>query len=151
MHQYHYMDESSNYLKLSQYVTKHSNALIEDKRIDDPAIIPQDWYQKERAQIDPKSIPNLIAKGADIWVKWEKDTKELLQKMYTELLNVGEIAAAEFIAEYIKDVDEELSYATSEQLLLDSTNYDMSYIADDQRNKLQYFSDKKWKFEIDKQ
>lgn len=148
MHRYHYMEESKNYLKLCQYYTKHHNGLIEDKRIDDPAIIPKDWYQKERTQIDPKSIPNLIAKGADEWVKWERSTKELLQHMYKELQNIGEIASAEFIAEFIKDVDDELSYATTEQLILDSVNYDMSYIADDQRNKLHDFEEKKWKFEI---
>ena len=54
--------------------------------------------------------------------------KQLYQDMYKELVDIGEIAAAEKIACYICGVDCELKYAERKHLDLESTNYDLPTI-----------------------
>lgn len=142
-HQHQYLEESSKYSNLLQYYTKHHSMLIKDDLISDPEIIPPDWQNKLRTDISPKDLPKLASYAQNRWVSWEKHTKELLQQSYNDLVSIGEIASAEFISNYIKDVDEELAYAESEMLLLESTGYDMSYVADVQNDLFEKYSKKK--------
>lgn len=142
-HQHQYLEESANYANLLQYYTKHHNMLIQDSQVLDPEIIPLDWTDKLRADVSPNDLPKLMSYAQNRWVLWERRTKDLLQQSYKELIALGEIASAEYIAKYIKDVDDELAYAESEMLLLESTGYDMSYIADVQNDLFEKYSKKK--------
>lgn len=142
-HQHQYLEESANYAKLLQYYTKHHNMLIFNSLVSDPEIIPPDWKDKPRTDISPKDLPKLASYAQNRWVLWERRTKELLQQSYKDLVSIGEVASADFISDYIKDVDEELSYAESEMLLLESTGYDMSYVADVQNDLFKKYSKKK--------
>lgn len=144
-HQHQYLEESANYANLLQYYTKHHNMLIQDSQVSDPEIIPLDWKDKLRTDISPKDLPRLASYAQNRWVLWERRTKELLQQSYKDLISIGEIASAEFVFKYIEDVDEELAYAESEMLLLESTGYDMSYIADIQNDLFEKYSKKKVK------
>ena len=65
-------------------------------------------------------------------MKWEHDTCELYSKMYTELEAKGEIVAAEFLCEMVKDVAKELKKAERMHLKFESTDYDMTYIVESQ-------------------
>lgn len=142
-HQHQYLEESENYANLLQYYTKHHNMIIQDSKISDPEIIPPDWFDKLRTDISPKDLPKMTSYAQNRWVLWEQHTKELLQQSYNELISIGEVASADFISGYIKDVDKELAYAESEMLLLESTGYDMSYIADLQDDLFKKYSKKK--------
>ena len=66
------------------------------------------------------------------WIKWEKETKDLYQNYYTQLLNIKQGAAALFLQEYLKDVDNELQEAESQLLDLKAINFDMSLVIDRQ-------------------
>lgn len=144
-HQHQYLEESANYANLLQYYTKRHNMLIQDSQVSDPEIIPPDWKDKLRTDISPKDLPKLASYAQNRWVLWEKHTKELLQQSYKDLVFIGEIASAEFISNYIEDVDDELAYAESEMLLLEATGYDMSYVADLQNNLFEKYSKKEVK------
>ena len=54
--------------------------------------------------------------------------------MYKELVDIGEISAAEKIACYICDVDCELKYAERKHLDLESINYDLPTIVIEQHD-----------------
>lgn len=142
-HQHQYLEESANYTNLLQYYVKHHNMIIQDSHISDPEIIPPAWQNKSRTDVSPKDLPKLASYAQNRWALWERRTKDLLQQSYNDLMSLGEIASAEFIVNYIKDVDDELAYAESEMLLLESTGYDMSYIADVQNDLFEKYSKKK--------
>lgn len=142
MHEYHYLEESINHIKLNQYYLTHYNYLIGDKKIDNPEIIPKDWLYKKRSEININEIKELLNRGVDLWVRWEQKTKILLQQMYKELISLSEFASAEFISNFIKDVDDELAMAQAEKLIYENTNYDISFIADQQEEKYKTYSKK---------
>lgn len=132
-HEYHFKAESCNYRKLNRYYLNHYNKLIPESRVEDPKVIPENWYRYSRIDVDIDTKKNAIKNGMNKWVSWEKETKETLERMYGELLEMGEIATADFIMEFIKDVDCELKWAERKQLDLMSVNYDMTYILDKQK------------------
>lgn len=68
----------------------------------------------------------------EIWINWEQETKELLQKMYLELLDKGEIASADFVCELIRDVTTELSEARTYYLTKKILGYDLGNIMGEQ-------------------
>ena len=132
-HEYHFKTESCNYRKLNRYYLNHYNKLIPEKRVEDPKAIPDNWYMYSRSDVDIQTKKNAIKSGVAKWVSWEKDTKEMLEDFYCEMLELNEISSALFLQEFIKDVDRELKYAERKQLDLASVDYDMTYILGEQK------------------
>ena len=87
-----------------------------------------------RQEVDTGTKKSSVKAGVERWVKWEKETKQLYQDMYKELIDIGEIAAAEKIACYVCDVDCELKYAERKHLDLESINYDLPTIVIEQHD-----------------
>ena len=59
---------------------------------------------------------------------WERETKDLYESMYAELLNENEIAAANFVSRYVDEVDCELKGAEKMHIDLESAGYDIGFI-----------------------
>lgn len=76
MHKYHYLEENENYIKLCCYYLKHYNTVIEDKRVEDPEIIPKNWFYDSNHH--RTEISDYVEFGANTWVEWEQSTKNLL-------------------------------------------------------------------------
>lgn len=140
--QYHYLEENKNYLALNDYFITHYNKLIKDEGVDDPEIIPNSWFSINRKQINVHDITDFIAKAYSKWTNWERDTKELLEISYKELIDSGEMGASLFIAQWVKEIDEELVEAEKDQLLLSSIGYDMVEIVDMQEERKMMFEEK---------
>ena len=62
--------------------------------------------------------------------------------MYKEMLENGSVASAEFLSEYIKDVDCELKKATRYWLNKEAVNYDMTIIVSEQSEKKHKYKEK---------
>lgn len=133
-HKKQYLSESKNYAKLAKYYITHHQSLIPVNRVTDPIVPPYDYVSSARvSDLTPDSIRNLIADSFETWVKWESSTKYLLNEQVSELIKMGANADAEFITGFLTDVDDELAEATRIWRALRNTNYDMSYIMDDQK------------------
>ena len=132
-HEYHFKAESDNYRKLNRYYLNHYNKLILEQRVDDPKVIPDSWYKYSRSDVDIATKKNAVNSAINKWVSWETETKELLERMYCELLDLNEISTAIFLQDFIKDVDCELEYAERKHLDLMSVDYDMTYILEEQK------------------
>ena len=141
-HEYHYAKESSEYRKLCRYYVNHYNRLIPETDFNGIEVIPEIWYNHERKDVDIATKKNAIKEGLEKWVVWETKTKKLYSQMYKELIANESIASAEFLSEYIKDVDEELKEATSYWLNKEAIDYDMSVIIAEQREKEVCYSSK---------
>ena len=131
-HEYHYKKEMCNYRRLHRYFINHFGKLIEEKRIEDPEIIPSSWFRYSRKEVDANTKRTAIKAGIEKWVAWEKETKTLYQEKYRELLENKEEAAAIFLQDLIKDVDCELKWAERKSIELDTVDYNLSLIIGEQ-------------------
>lgn len=127
-HEYHYLAESIAYRKVCRYYTNHHNKIIEEVRIDVPEVVPSNWYKYDRQDVDMSTKKGAVKNGIVMWVDWERETKELYQNLYNELLALGEVASANFVASLICDVDHELKIAERHHLKLKSVDFDISMI-----------------------
>lgn len=134
-HEYHYLEESCAHRELNRYFINHYNKLIPERPIENPNIIPNNWFSHTRQDVDPSTKMNAIKNGLEKWVEWERDTKKLYEEMYKELIDINEIASAMKIQEFICDVDEELEKAEQYHLNKKAINYDLSEIVAEQKSK----------------
>ena len=97
-------------------------------------MIPASWIQYTRQDVDRNTKQKAVEDGLNKWVKWEGGTLNLYQKMYKELIDIGEIAAATYVMYHlIKDVSEELMTAEKYQLNKNATGYDLTSIIEEQK------------------
>lgn len=141
-HEYHYHKEMCGYRKLHRYAINHHGKLIEEKRIEDPEAIPSSWYRYNRSEVDASTKRNAVKTGIEKWVAWEKETKDLYQRMYKELMNMGEEAVAIFLQKYIEDVDCELKWAERKAIELSDVDYSLAYIIGEQKRLHDKYKDK---------
>lgn len=127
-HEYHYLDETCNYRKLCRYFINHHSKLIPESDVDNPEIIPSNWYRYERQDVDNGTKVNAIKNGITLWVNWEKETKKLYEEMYEELININEVASAMNLKMFICGVDEELKCAERKFLDLKAIDYSLEVI-----------------------
>ena len=131
-HEKQYEEESCNWRTLSRYYIEHYNKLIEEQRIDDPEIIPSDWFNYSRQDVDIMTKRRAVENGLQVWIDWEKGTKHMYEKMYSELMGLGRIATAVFLSQFICGVDDELSRAYEYHLYKKTVDYDMEHIVSEQ-------------------
>lgn len=134
-HEYHYLAETMNYRSLCRYFINHHNMLIPDTRIETPSVIPDSWYSHKRQDVDTTTKRNAVQAGLEKWVEWEKSTKDLYEKMYKELMDIGEVASAIKVQCFVCDVDKELKKAERYKLNKESIGYDMNEIIAEQKSK----------------
>ena len=115
-HEYHYFCENGDYKEIAWYYMEHYNKLLLDLPFKNPGVIPENWFNYTRQQVDAATRHNFIQVGLEKWVKWEQETKALYEKMYNELCGMGEVAAALALSKYITSVDEELAEAREKLL-----------------------------------
>lgn len=128
MHEYHYFEESVAFRKLNRYFINNHCKLIEESEIEDPKVIPRNWYNYKRDDVDPNTKRNSIKTSMEAWKVWEAETLELYEKSYKELISIDEVATALFIKDLIYDVEHELKYVKRKILDLDTIEYDFSVI-----------------------
>lgn len=134
-HEYHYLCETAQHRKLNRYFIEHFNQLIEEKRVEDPEVIPDGWYRYIRQDVDPATKSNAVKSGLESWERWETETKQLYERMYVELFNLGEIAAASLVKEFICDVNHELKKVQKYRLCKTATLYNIEGIISEQKMK----------------
>jgi hypothetical protein len=133
-HEYHYFAESKNYRELSDFYLCYFNKFITDSHVANPQIIPNSWYKYTRQQVDASTRKNGIIDGFEKWVNWEKETLSLYQNLYKELINLGEIAAAEEVRTYLVEVGTELASASQKQLELREIDFNIADILMEQED-----------------
>ena len=126
--EYHYFEESCNYRSLNRYYLNHHDKLIELGNVEDPHVIPDSWYKYTRHDVDNGTKKNAVKNAFQIWEEWETETKKVYESHFRELMNLGEVASAMKIKEFLCDVDEELKCVQRKVLELKAIDYDLSII-----------------------
>ena len=144
-HEYHFLLETCAFRGLCRYYINHHNKLIPEQKIDNPDVIPQSWYKYTRQDVDTNTKRNAVKEALNAWVNWEKETKQLYEKSYNELIALNEVASACKIKELIKDVDCELKKAERYLLNKKAIDFDINDIIAEQKSK-----HKKYKHKMEK-
>lgn len=131
-HEYHYYEETCNYRYLQNFFLSHCNKMIHENSIEQPDIIPNNWYKFTKKEVDVNNKRSAVKDLMKKWVEWEKETKTLLESSYKQLYELNEISCAIEIMYFIKDVDKELADAQETYINLESMGYDIVYIIDRQ-------------------
>lgn len=132
-HEYHFLSESCGYLELCRhYICKH-NKLIPNTNPNTSSVIPADWYQYSRMDVDIQTKRKSAKSILESWVSWEQKTKQTYQEIYCELLDSGCIADTRFVGKYISDVSDELEIAERCLLNKKTTDYDMVSMVEEQK------------------
>lgn len=134
-HEYHFLVETCAYRGICRYFINHHNMLIPEERIENPDVIPANWFEHIREDVDSNTKKNAVKSGLSKWLTWERETKSFYQQMYHELMELGEVASACKIKELICDVDCELKKAERYLLNKEATGYDLVQIIDEQKSK----------------
>ena len=141
-HEYHYLCESRSYHKIIIDYIKCYNKLLPVSAAEDPGIIPASWRKYARTDVDTNTKRNAVKTGLEKWVTWERESKQLYEQMYQELMNLGEIATAQKILDLVKDVSEELKVAEQYHLNKRATDYDIVDIIEEQECKKDKYDSK---------
>lgn len=127
-HKEHFLQETTEFLNLSDYYVNCYNKLIPMAETSNPDVIPENWYEYSRQDVDPSTLKSAVKNGVSKWVEWEKSTKKLYEQMYQELSNLGEIHSANFVLTLIQNVSREILTAEAKQHRLSLVNFDISEI-----------------------
>lgn len=142
MSEYHACCEMKGMRKLHTYYLNHYNKLIKESKFEGGGVIPEKWYQHTRQDVDMNTKRSAVKEGFTKWRDWEKETKKLYSDMYKELTELGEIASAMKVAEYVEDVDKELKWVERKLIELQSTDYSIQFIIDEQQFYHEFYKKK---------
>ena len=132
-HEYHLMDEKCGYRKFCHYYVQHYNQILKHQQVDPSTIIPASWYNHSRKDVDIILKRESVKTGFEVWIKWQKETKQFYERMYKELVEIGQVAAALFLSQYICDVTKELRKAEEEYLKYMALDFKIQPILDEQQ------------------
>lgn len=141
-HEYHFLEESKTYREFVSYYTKHHHKLIPETSIENPNVVPSSWYKYKSMDLDPGTVKNAVKEGLNKWVAWERETKELYETMYKELLDNNVISDIMILNKIIEDVTCELQKAESYKLEKEFISYDISTIISEQVTKKDKYNHK---------
>lgn len=147
-HIYHFYEENNNYKKIGKYYLKHYDKILPDMPFKNPKIVPEDWLQYTREQVNEQVRKSATQTGFERWVNWEKSTKKMYEQSYINLFNLGEIAAAAELKKYIIDVDYELAEATQYYITLSAIDYSIKDIMLEQEKKRKEYCKKVKEIEL---
>lgn len=128
MHEYQHLSESITRRKLKRYVLNHHNKLIKDANIENPKVIPIEWYDYTRFDVTPQVRQQSLKKSFLRYKDWESQTKILYNSTSKMLFDNGHISDYQYISGILKDVDDELKYLERLMLKLESCEYDIDYV-----------------------
>jgi hypothetical protein len=128
MHEYQYFCENKEMRGIQRYFINHHNKLIPEKEIENPNLIPADWYKYSRDEVTSTIKKQYIEKCFKDYVDWESETKTYLEAYAKALMNQDKIADFNFINKMICDVDKELKRTMRMYIKLKSVNYDLVYV-----------------------
>ena len=139
-HEYQMAEEYCGYKRLCRYYMTHYGKIIPKHIPSSSNVIPENWYAFKQIEVDTNTKRMSVKSGLEKWAEWERSTKDLYQRMYKELCEIGEIAAAAFVMGFVKSVDKELSKVEYYLVSKKSVDYDIHVIESEQKPKDKTYS-----------
>ena len=127
-HEYHFLAETLSYRKIQKYYICKYNKLIPEEKIDDPDIIPDNWYKHLRQDVDAATKRSGVKSALTIWHDWEVETHNLYKTLYKELETLEEYSSADMVRCLMRSVEDEIKDVEKKKLRLADVDYSLNYI-----------------------
>ena len=128
MHEYQFLTESAGHRATKSCYLSHHDKILSDDEVRGIDIVPDEWLRYTRMDVTPSVRRQSVEKAMNEYLKWEKDTKEILCHCAAYLLDWHKMSDYEWVKCLINDVTEELKCLKELCLKLRASDYDMSYI-----------------------
>lgn len=125
-------EESDGLLKLEKYATQHHHILVTSDNPPQVDILNLGMLKAPNDELTPDNKTYLIQYAMKEWIEWEKESKIIYEDAYRSLMDLSEVAAANFVLQYVKDVDKELRDAELLYRCRDAIDWDLATIYDKQ-------------------
>lgn len=125
-------EETHGYSELNKYfIQHHHNVLVADNppQVD---ILNLPILKNASNELSSEDKSRLIQYGLNEWINWERKSKILYEDSYRNLVEISEVASADFISRFIRDVDLELKEAEKLYRVREAVNWDLGTIYDKQ-------------------
>ena len=125
-------EETHGMSELNKYYSQHHHMIV---IADDPPqinILNMGILKKPNYELSPDDKMRIIKYGMKEWVDWERQSKIVYEDAYKNLIDISEVASAEFITRYVRDVDQELRDAERLYRVRDAIDWDLATIYDKQ-------------------
>lgn len=125
-------EETHGLTELNKYYSQHHHVFLNADNPPQVDILNLGVFKKSSKELTPEDRMNLIQYGTKEWVEWERQSKMIYEDAYRNLIDLSEIASAEFIMRYVRDVDQELKDAERLYKVREGINWDLPTIYDKQ-------------------
>jgi hypothetical protein len=125
-------EETDGLLKLEKYAAQHHHILITSNNPQQVDILNIGMLKQQNDELSPDNKIYLIQYALKEWIEWEKKSKIIYEDAYRNLVDMSEIAAADFVLQYVRDVDKELRDAELLYRVRDAIDWDLATIYDKQ-------------------
>ena len=105
-------------------------------------VIPQNWYQHTRYDVDASTKRTAVRDGFKRWIDYEKETKQFLENMVQRLEQANAREASRKLDYLIDHVEKEIEHAEEKMMALENSGYDMNYILQQQEPLKAKYADK---------
>ena len=149
MHEYQYLKESAELRGTHRYILNHLNKLVPDDRIESVSVIPSNWYNFKRSDVDVSTRKNAVKEALQKYYDWEQETLTIFENAFVEMSKLGKIAYTNKIMDLICDVDKELKCVCRMWLKYKAVDFDMVLIEEEQNELHEKYKNKTKEIGID--
>lgn len=125
-------EETHGYSELCKYYIQHHHDILVANNPPQIDILDMPLLDKSTDDLTSEDKMRLIQYGMNEWIKWEKQSKILYEDSYRNLVDISEVASAEFITRFVRDVDLELKEAERIYRVRKGINWNLDPIYDKQ-------------------
>lgn len=125
-------EETHGYSELCKYYIQHHHDILVANNPPQIDILDMPLLDKSTDDLTSEDKMRLIQYGMNEWIKWEKQSKILYEDSYRNLVDISEVASAEFITRFVRDVDLELKEAERIYRVRKGINWNLDTIYDKQ-------------------
>lgn len=131
-HEQQLQEETHGLSELNKYYSQHHHAIIISDNPPQIDILSMGILKKPNYDLSPDDKIRIIQYGNKEWVDWERQSKIIYEDAYKNLIDISEVASAEFITRYVRDVDQELRDAERLYRVRDTIDWDLPTLYDKQ-------------------
>lgn len=126
------LEEMHGMVELNKYYLQHHHALLISDNPPQIDILHSNSLKKPNDELSPKDKMHIIQYGMREWIEWEQGSKVVYEDAYKNLMEISEVASADFVLRYVNDVNRELKDAELLFRARDAINWDLPTIYDKQ-------------------
>ena len=125
-------EETHGYSELNKYFCQFHHMVLEANNPPQIDLLNLPVLKKTSFELTPEDKVYLIKYAMNEWINWEKESKVLYEDSYRNLIDISEIASADFVMRFVNDVSRELKDAETLFRIREGINWDLSTIYDKQ-------------------